>query len=81
MILLLGVNTIGLLNQPVQLSRRLLLHRRQHVRVRVEREADLGVPESLLDDLRMNALGYQQRGRPCGGNADISMIGIPTPRS
>src|SRR5262249_23258710 len=40
-----------------------LLHRRKHVRVRVERQRDRGVAEALAHDLRVLARGEQQSGR------------------
>ena len=36
------------------------MHRRRHVAVQVEGDADLGVPEQLGDDLRVDALPEQQ---------------------
>src|SRR5688500_16900846 len=46
------VNTVGGLG----------LHVGQHVRIRVQRDADLGVPEALADDLGMN-VGLEHGGR------------------
>jgi len=46
----------------VDLGRRLLLHVRGAVRVDIERDRDIGVPEALLDHLGMNTLA-QQHGR------------------
>ena len=39
----------------VNLRRRVLLHPRQHVAVKIERDADARMPEPLLRDLRMDA--------------------------
>src|SRR5450830_1284981 len=39
----------------VDLLRRFLLHARHHMAVRVERDADRGVPEPLADDLGVDA--------------------------
>jgi hypothetical protein len=36
-------------------SGRVLLHAGQHVRIKIERDADLGVPEALAGDLGVNA--------------------------
>lgn len=43
--------------------RRVLLQRRQDMGVRVHRDADIGVPEPLLDYLGMHTLDEEQRGR------------------
>jgi hypothetical protein len=46
----------------------LLLHVGEDVRVGVEGYGDRGVPEHLLDDLRVYALGYKQG---CAGVTEI----------
>ena len=45
----------------VHLLRRFVVHVRQHMRIRVERETDLQVAQNLLDDFRENSLRRQQR--------------------
>ncbi len=61
----------------VQLGRRLELHRRHDVRVRVVRDAHLRMAQAFLDDLRMNTCGKEQRGRrvPQVVEADSGQIG------
>jgi hypothetical protein len=49
-----------------QLRCRLLLHRRQRVRVNAERHLDLGVSEPPLHDVRRDARRQHQRGHGVG---------------
>jgi hypothetical protein len=49
-------------HQPGDQRRRLLLHRRDRVRVGVERDRDGGVSEALRDDLGMDASAKRQGG-------------------